>query len=410
MISKKMRRVGMVIGGLGAGAFGLAVGCMDIPQDQNAAGNVSGQSVCDQVTAINKGTLYRIQVDGNVLVPVATQLNMPWETAVDPSSGTVYYTEDGTGDCTGAIKKITNPATSPVISVFVSGADRPRRPVVFEGHLYFSEYKNNGSINRVNLVTGIKTRLVGGLNRPFGLAVDANETRTWVYFSEMGTGTDGTVKKFSINKTTGMVTGVETLTVGLKRPVGLVMDPFYAYVSEMDGGRVFRLSKLAPIENDTLNPSPPQEDLLTGLSTPYPAVLEGPNDGTNSLYFADFNAAQRDPGMGAVYKLSNVDRDTGVSNPVPDTASDCNDGTAVHCVRLADSLSWPMLVAIDGTTVYWSEVWSSAIKRVGKDGSILTPTELATGTPGDNLVTPIGITTDGIHVYFTDLGNNPCCF
>jgi hypothetical protein len=412
---RKARRVGIALGVILAVALGLAAGCLDIPGNDNVSGGPNtAQSTCDNVNVINKGTLYRVQAGGSGLVPLATGLNMPWETVVDGNTGTLYFTEDGTGDCTGVIKKITNPVSSTPIEVFTSGVDRPRRPVISEGYLYFAEYKDNGSINRVDLNSGVKTRLVGGLNRPFGLAVDdSNVAVTWVYFSEMGTGTDGTVKKFLINKSDGLISSIVTLTVNLKRPVGLVMDPYYVYVAEMDGGRVFRMSKDAPIINDPVNFSPPQQDLMTGLSTPYPLVLEDPTpdnpaDELNTLYFADFNAANRDPGKGAIYKLTHVDRNTGL---IPDTAADCvSGGTAVNCVQLSNSLGWPMLVAIDSSTVYWSEVWSAAVKRVGKVGTVLTPTELAAGTPGDGLITPLGIATDGTYVYFTDLGDNLCCF
>ena len=399
---RKARRVGIPLGVISAVALGLAAGCLDAPVSTNQTDEpLANTAVCDPVSVLSTGSLYRVSVTGSAPVKIVDQLNMPWEVTVD--NGTLYFTEDGVGDCTGKIRKLSAAAPAGTASTeLLTGLNRPRRPVIHQGYLYFAEYAEGGSINRVKLDAGGKEILLEGLNRPFGLAVDSNDNYTYVYFTETGTEgnsyRDGTLKIIQLGNADGIVTGPVTMADNLKMPIGLVMDPYYAYVAEMNAGRVFRISKTAPVALI--------EDLMTGLSTPYPPVLEDPTpddpaDGKNILYFADFNSA--DFNAGKVYKLSNVDQYT-TPRPV-DSAATC---AAPNCILLADSLNWPMLVAVDGTNIYWSEVYNAAVRGIRKDASPTEPFELTSGNL--DFEKPLGIATDGVNVYFTDIGNNTCCF
>lgn len=399
---------------------GVAVSCMDWSpvsksnnnnttdnnnddgHDNNGGGTVA---TCASVPVVDKGALYRVPVNGGAApTKLVDQLNMPWNVVVDEDDNMLYFTEDGTGGCTGSIKKVSanaSPETTP--EAVVSGLDRVGMPVIHNRSLYFPESSlDNGSIHRVGLDTGEKTVLVTGLKRPFNVAVDSEGEYTWVYFTELGDGTNGTVKRFRVGND-GSVTGTETLAQNLEMPIGLVIGHSYAYVVEMNGGmRVFRMEK-----DFGEAQMPEQEDLMTGLSTPYPPVLEdptpdNPDDDNSILYIADFVG---DSIPGKVYKLSGVDAD----QITPVTPDDCGAEAPLSCTLLADSLNWPMLVAIDDQNVYWTEVWGASVKGTGKDGNPATPIELGNGTD-HGLKLPLGIATDGVNVYFTDVGENPCCF
>lgn len=405
------KRTGSVLF-LVAGALAMLYvgGCIESPTDNNIAAGPSSAEVCDNVFGLNPGGLYRATPGGALLEKLpAGDLDMPWEAYVDPGSGALYFTEDGTGDCSGSIKRILDPtAVNVVIETFVSNADRPRRPVVFGGYLYYTEYKENGSVMRVSLANpAAKTRLAGGLSRPFGIAVDSDLLATWIYFIEMGNSSNGTVKKLRLDNDPNVPPTTQIMAQNLRRPVGLVMDDFYVYVAEMDGGRVFRMSKAAPIN---LPDSPEQENLVTGLSTPYPPVLEtSAGLGSHTLFFADFSAG--DTNAGKIYRRDGVDGDTPTvgTTPTPTPVGDCDGVTEPDCKVLADTLSWPMLVAVDGTNIYWSEVFSSSVKETLKGGGIV-PIELANEFDVFGISKPLGIATDGTYVYFSDLGNNLCCF
>jgi hypothetical protein len=283
----------------------------------------------------------------------------------------------------------------------VGGLNNPRSSFVKNGYLYFTEYGDNGTVDRVNLETGVKTALATGLNSPFAVVATTDENGVSVYFSERGTQTngytDGAVKQIGVGSD-GTITGVETLAGNLRVPVGVAVDSQYVYVVEMYGGRVFRMSRTASAI------PPAQENLITGLSTPYPPALEVPNDGRNILYFADFNAG--DTNAGKIYKLTGVNAD-----PItPITPADCGIGSAsLSCTLLAGSLGWPMNVAVDSDNVYWSEVWSASVKSIGKGGTPVAQPELASGEV-HGFKKPLEIATDGMYVYFTDLGDNTCCY
>lgn len=383
----------------------------DTGNGENTGNNDNGTGVtCASVPVYDKGAVYRVPVEGGAdPTKLVDQLNMPWNVLVDENNNMLYFAEDGTGGCTGSVKRLradAPPGTAP--EVVVSGLDRVGMPVIHDGFLYFAEFSmKNGSVHRVNLDTGEKTVLVTGLQRPFSVAVDSKGEDRWVYLTELGDGTDGTVKRFRVGSD-GSVTGTETLAQNLGMPIGLVIDHSYAYVVEMNGGmRVFRMKR------DFEGTMPTQQDLMIGLSTPYPPVLEdptpdNPDDGNSILYVADFNVAE--PEAGKVYKLSGVDADPVDADPiVAVTPDDCGEEAALSCALLAKSLYWPMLVAIDDQNVYWTEVYWASVKGVPKSGNPAAPISLANGTD-HGLKKPLGIATDGVNVYFTDLGENPCCF
>ena len=418
----KIEHLFIGLGLLTAVAFGV-VACMDPSTDSSSLANSNSENTQSDTTTdesstndtpavagcqpiLDKGALYRVPVEGGTApTQLLGDLNLSGWLIID--DGALYFTEHKTEDSTGSIKILATdapPGTTP--EVFVAGLDCPRAISINQGFLYSGDGSENGSIDRVNLETGERMLLVGDINRLLAMAVDSEGDDTWVYFTEQGTQdnnfADGTVKRFRVGSD-GSVTGTETLAENLKRPVGLTLDSYYVYVVEIDAGRVFRMSKdFAGV------PMPTQEDLMTGLSTPYPPVLEDPtpgdpNDGNSILYFADFNAA--DPNAGKIYKLAGVDLDT-IATVTPE---DCGTDTPLSCTLLADSLSWPMVVTVDDINIYWTEIWSASVKGVGKDGSSNEPFELGNGIE-HGFKTPFGIATDGVNVYFTDVGDNPCCF
>ena len=377
-------------------------GCLDSPtSNQNFAdtGDPSLLITCEEELVLDGGALLKVQVvPGSAPVTVADQITISWGLTED--NGVLYFAEDGTGSCTGSIKKLNTadaPGTTP--ELLISGLSNPRALLVHNGFLYFSESSYNGSINRVDLGSGIRTTLVQGLNSPFAVAAYNDGADTWIYFSEKGTEengySDGTVKSFY--ETTGAVTEIDTLAENLRIPVGLAVDPSYVYVVETYGGRVFRMNREAP------NSPRAQENLMTGLSTPYPPWLEGPNDGTNTLYFADFNAGE--VAGGKIFKLEGVDSSGSVTALTP---ADCGIMALLSCTLLADSLGWPMVVVVDNNEAYWSEVWSASIQSISTDGLSSAPSELANGVM-DGFKAPLMVVTDGQFVYFTDIGDNPCC-
>jgi hypothetical protein len=358
---------------------------------------LSDDSQCDDVFLTDTSAVFRVPVvAGPDPVKLVSDLNGTWHITVD--NGVLYFTEDGTGNCTGSIKKLdANAAPGTPPAVLVSGLNNPRMPRIYEGFLYFTEYAEDGSVNRVDLSNGTMTKLAEGLHSPFAVAVIGEGGDTAVYFSERGTQensyTDGTVKKVVAGEGTSSL-----LAESLNMPIGLAVDNRYVYVVEMYGSRVFRMDK-------TSSSTPiAQENLMTGLSTPYPPALEILDNNRSILYFADFNAG--DTMGGGIYKLEGI----GAATISPLTPTDCGTVTApLSCTFLAGSLSWPMHVAIDSSNVYWSEVWSAAVKGVGKDGTPLAETELASGWYS-GFDKPLGIATDGQYVYFTDLGDNLCCY
>lgn len=383
-------------------ALGVVGGCMSSPSSNTNTTNPNNNALavqCDSVFQTDKSALYKVPVNGGPFPErLVGQLNLTWHVTVD--NGMLYFTEDGTGNCTGRILKLHADAvqgTAP--EVLVGGLNNPRSSFVNNGDLYFTEYGDNGAVDRVNLNTGIKTVLATGLNSPFAVVAITDQNGVSVYFSERGTQTngytDGAVKKIRVGSD-GTITGVETLAGNLSVPVGVAVDSQYVYVVEMYGGRVFRMSRTA----STIPPV--QENLITGLSTPYPPVLEVQNNGINILYFADFNVGR--PDAGRIYKLTGVNADP--MNPI--TPADCGTGSAsLSCTLLAESLSWPMNVAVDNNKVYWSEVWSASVKSIGKGGPPPAQMELASGV---GFKKPLEIATDGMFVYFVDLGENTCCY
>jgi hypothetical protein len=414
-MSWDIRRLAMALSVLTVLALGIVAGCMDAPTGNNnkvpGGENPPAIAGCDPIDSHDEGKIYRIPVDGGEAPTlIAGNLDLPWGLTVD-ETGTLYFTEDGTGNCTGVIKKIAADADSGTeTETVISGLDRPVTPVIHNGYLYFAQYKQEvGSVNRVNLSTGVKTVLADGLNGPLGLAVESGEGTDWVYFTEDGSPEnnyeDGDVKYVGINSD-GSFTPVSVMVGNLKRPIGLKMDRHYVYVVEMDGGRVSRVNK-----EESQGQFFVQETLMTGLLTPYPPELEDPtpddpNDGNSILYFADFNIA--DSAAGKIYKLSGVDAESNlISGSV--TPDDCGGVGALSCTLLADSLNWPMAVAIDDNNVYWTEIFSPSIRRVGKNGGPSDVVELANGTL-DEFKTSPWLDTDGVYVFFGDLGNAPCCF
>jgi len=393
--------IGLVL--VTATVLGVASGCLNGSAPSNSQNNDTNgtnttESTCDPVDQTENGAIYRLPVGGGAPTKLVSGLALPWAIRVD--GNTLYFAEDGTGNCTGTIKTIAANASPGTAShVIVSGLDRPNLQVIYQGYIYFTLYKDAGAgaVYRVNLATGVKTPLVEGLNRPFGVRVESLGNDTWVYFTEDGSSinnyTDGTVKKFHIGSD-GSVDELITLADNLRRPLGLAMDSDYLYVVEMDGGRVSRMGK-----DLVSGVKPLQENLMTGLLSPYPPVLEG-----GVLYFAEFNPA--DSAAGKIYKL------TGVNSPDPITAvnaSDCvsSSNSPLYCTLLTQSLSWPMAVALDGTRIYWTEIYSPSIKSVKIDGS--DPMVLADGTLYGFKTSP-WLVTDGSYVYFVDLGDVPCCF
>ena len=360
-------------------------------------------ATCNPPPEINKGALYRVPIDGGTPpIKLVGDLAMPW--GVSENNGILYFTGYSTEGSTGTIKMLSSTAvlgTTP--DVLVSGLECPAAPlIIHQGFLYFIDQGGSGSINRVNLDTRVRTVLLEGTAVAVGMDISSAEDDVWIYFSEIGDGTNGAVKRFRV-ESNGSATGLETLAEDLKMPIGLKVDSYYIYIVEMNEGRLFRMAK------DFGGASmPAQEDLMTGLSTPYPVALEDPtpddpNDRKSVLYFADFNAA--DTNAGKIYKLSGID----ISSPVTAvTPNNCRMDAALSCVALADSLSWPMVTMADESNVYWSEIWSASVKGVAKDGSSDAPFELANGIE-HGFVKPHGIALDGVNVYFTDLGDNPCC-
>ena len=251
-------------------------------------------------------------------------------------------------------------------------------------------------MNRINLQTGAKEVIKENLKRPFAIKVeDAGEFGTMVYFTEDGSiendYTDGTVWLVQ-NSLDGTIHEGRILADNLHRPLGLGLGETYVYFTEMDGGRVSRVNKFLV--------DPPQEVLMTGLITPYPPVLDG-----NELFFAEFNAG--DEAAGKIYKISGVDIDSDLLSEL--TPDDCGTSAPLSCTLLAESLNWPMAVAVDSEYIYWTEIYSSSIKRVGKNGNPSEVAELANGTEYEFKTSP-WLATDGGYLFFADLGNAPCCF
>ena len=59
---------------------------------------------------------------------------------------------------------------------------------------------------------------------------------------------------------------------------------------------------------------------------------------------------------------------------------------------------WPLAVAVDGPTLYWTDLKAASVMKVGTDGS--SPTVVASGQGGIN-----GITVDATNLYWTTDGS-----
>ncbi|HSG06055.1 MAG TPA: hypothetical protein VLB09_06625, partial [Nitrospiria bacterium] len=94
---------------IGIGLLFLVSSCIEAPEDNTTSDTSGPLVICDNVFSLNPGSLYRVQTNGLGLTKLAANLNVPWEAYVDPESGDLYFTEDGTGDCSGSVKRIQNP-------------------------------------------------------------------------------------------------------------------------------------------------------------------------------------------------------------------------------------------------------------------------------------------------------------
>lgn len=387
-----------------AGTLAVVAGCMDSQPGKNHPGEGGEPNPllagCQDFLISDEGKIYRLSVDGgSPPTELVSGLSFPFGLALDGGENALYFADNGTGNCTGSIQKISadaEPGTPP--EIVASNLDQPISPVIFGGYLYFSQYRDEarGSIIRVDLDSGEKQVLLEGLERPFGLAMEMEGEDTRVYSSEDGSlendYTDGSVIKFLVHSD-GSVTDVTILAAGLSRPLGLAMDSKFVYIVEMDGGRVFRMTK--DTGGDAM---PEQEVLMSGLLTPYPPKLDG-----GELYFAEFNI--QDENAGKIYKISGVDSDQ-VTELKP---SDCGTGSDFSCTLLAESLNWPMAVTLDETRVFWTEIYSPSIKSVKRDGTSDAVAELASGAEYEFNTSP-WLVNNGTDLFFGDLGNVPCCF
>ena len=295
----------------------------------------------------------------------------------------------------------------------VASFDDPAGITTDGSSLYIADTYNN-KIRVVGIASGLVSTLAGS-----GIEGDTDDTGTLASFdSPAGIATDGTflyvadtenntireiniasavVTTFAGSGSPGYVDGFGT-GASFSRPTGITTDGTFLYVCDT-GNNVIRQISIATGQVTTFAGSGDSGD-VNGAATV--ATFDTPSgiatDAVN-LYIAD--------------SQNNMIRKIVIATGVVSTLAGSGAPGTTDSVGPLASFWYPEGLTTDGTFVYVADTQNNTIREVAiTTGSVVTLSGAA-GTPGllDGAGTaaylrePIGMTTDGISLYFADTGN-----
>jgi hypothetical protein len=353
--------------------------------------------------AVNDGNVYWIDgnsvnvmpAEGGSTTTLASGLNSPVDLAIN--SGTVFWTETvccGYGQ-TGSIKEV--PVTGGTVTVLVDGVDAPGAVALDMSNVYWTEggptglIEGFGRIAKVPIGGGVSTTVVSGISSDSApLAIDG----TNVYIADKFT-----IKKVPIN---GGI--VEKVTIAYDSVADIATDGTYVYWLEgpfsnvrkfpINGGSVTALANGSGpagkivVSNgivywmegfDTIKKVPAAGGDTVTVSSGLPFLSDFVVDGSN-VYFSEQDSGNINSvpvGGGTISTLASGQRysynilavDSGnlywidqvEIGKVPVSGGDV---TFIVPDGLVSDPTFPNSIAVDGTSVYWTETGSGEIKRI----------------------------------------------
>lgn len=257
------------------------------------------------------GTISRVSTGGTVTT-VAASLNNPTLLALD--SLNVYWVDNNAGGSTTyEIKKALKSGGTP--TTLASGITTPSDILVNSTNVYWVEnVSSGGAVKKVSINGGPVTVLAAGLSSPSGLAVDSTD----VYWTENGQ----SIKKVGVNG--GTIQVLVGLSGGGFISGAIALDQSYVYYS--------------------------QNMINTGL---YKVSINGGSSVaiTNNWY-----------SIGILDTSSNI---YGYNNAITKIA--LSDGTSTSLSLLGPPAPPVNGMAVDSTSVYWTDTSSGKIMYVPKN-------------------------------------------
>jgi hypothetical protein len=275
------------------------------------------------------------------------QVSVSWSSVVGATSYNVYWsTTNGVTPANGA--KLTGAANPAVLTGLTNGTTYY---FVVTAVNIAGESSASTQVSATPSAVSSVTTLASGLSSAMGIAVDASN----VYWTDA---VKGQVNTVAISGGT-----VTTLTTGGGEPWAVAVDSSSLYWTDASAGQINKIGKTG----GAVTP------LATGVN-PYGIVVDSSN-----VYWIEGTATA---GSGHVKKVS------------------INGGTVTTLASgMSSQYSSVQAIAIDSSSVYWVDQQGGTVNKVDKNGGSVTV--LASG-----LSLPYSIAVDSTSVYWTENGQN----
>lgn len=204
------------------------------PSTVTCGSDLRGNLITDNVYLYSHGTqafpptkIWKINISGGSLITIADGLIAPRGISIDGDY--IYFTEQGTGNQNGTVKKV--PLVGGTIVTLVSGLLQPAAIAVKNGYVYFTDI-GASRLAKIPVQGGTPVTLSGNFIMPNNILIDGN----YIYVAEYDS--DGTVKKISIDG--GNPIELDNDGQGAW---GMVTDNLYVYWTEPFGGKIKKAPK-----------------------------------------------------------------------------------------------------------------------------------------------------------------------